>query len=277
MQSKKILGFWLVILLLFTMACKAETSNTTPPEQQSGNQQEQQLPQENQANQPSPADEKLTETPIEETPELNAPPQDLDFFQQVDLAKITVGGVLANSQDEDTFGQILTLQLTNPGTEEVIVTVPCGLVFTPSDEGNQRLMMVQPLEVALAAGETQSPTPYVVCIDLAAAAPSFNHTYSLGSLTDNPDLLKLAECICNKELSTDIGSFDGVGVQMAAWSVSVGGDFSQILEDEEATANMLGEEFGGSLDEALEGFMQMVSMFGDDWLNTCEIELESSD
>jgi len=271
MHSKKFLVFWLAILLIFTMACQAE------PEQQNNPQPEPQQTQENQGNQPSQAEKTPEDLPVDDPSEVSPDPGELEFLQQVQQGVVTVGGVLANSQDEDTFGQILTLQLTNPGTEEVIVTVPCGLVFEPSDAVNQRLMMVQPLEVALAAGETQSPTPYVVCIDLAAAAPSFNQAYSLGSLADNPDLLKLAECVCNKELSTELDSFDGVGVQMAAWSVSVGGDFSQVMEDEDATANMLGDDFGGSMDEAMDAFMQMMSMFGDEWLKTCEIELEPQD
>lgn len=273
MHSKKFLVVWLALLLIFTMACKADTANTTAPELQNDTQEAAQLPQENQPNQQPLAEENPTGSTIEE---ISAAPEDMDFFQQVEYGVISVGGVQANSQDEDTFGPILTLQLTNLSTEEVIVTVPCGLVFSPSDAANQRLMIVQPLEVALAAGETQSPTPYVVCIDLAASAPGYNHTYSIGTLTDNPDLLKLAECICNEELDLDPASFDGVGVQMAAWSTSIGGDFSQISENEQVTANLLGEE-GGSVEEAMESFIQMVSLFGDDWLKTCDIEFETSD
>ncbi len=265
----------LLLLVLLSLACRATAGNPNTPDQQNDIQNQDQSAPENQPNQEAPPEEEDTKTPTEEvTIEPTQEIGDFDFFQQIDNGVITIEGVLANSEDEDTFGQIMTLQLTNPGTEEVIVTVPCGLVFTPSDEENQRMMMVQPLEVSLAAGETKSPTPYVVCIDVDAGAPKFNNTYSIGSLVDNPDLLKFAQCICNQELSTELGSMDGVGVQMAAWSVSVGGDFSNILEENSAMADMLEQEFGDSLGEAMDQFRQMVSMFGDEWLDECEIELE---
>ena len=99
-------------------------------------------------------------------------------------------------------------------------------------------------------------------------------TYSVGYLTDNVNLLKFAECICNKELSTEPDSMDGVGVQFAAWSINIGGDFSQALEENEAMAEYFEQEYGDGLDAAVAELMEMISMFGDDWLEDCEIDLE---
>jgi hypothetical protein len=276
------LAVWFGLLFILAIACSTFGSSNNQSNLQNGNQADVEAIQDNQNtgqsqviensnNQSEEAVQESDEDPSEETS------GEAEFFQQLNNGVLTLEGITANSQDEDTYGPILTLQLTNPGTEEILVSVPCGLVFTPSDDDNQRLMMVQPLEVALAAGETKSPAPYVVCIDVAASAPSYNDTYSVGYLTDNPNLLKFAECICNKELNTALESMDGVGVQFAAWSIETGGDFSQVLEENGAMSDFVEEEFGDGLDDAVTQFMEMMTLFGDDWLEECEIDLEKSD
>ncbi len=258
------IALMVILTLAFTLSCNALSELTAGEE----------VP----PTEPPPATEAPEPTVVEQ-PEDVAPGDyqkiiETEFGQQLNSGDITLDGIQANSQESDTFGPILTIQLTNPGTDEVIVTLPCGLVFTPSDADNQPLMMVQPLQVTLAAGETQEVTPYVVCIDVGTAAPNFNNTYTVGSLVDIEQLLKYAECICNEELSDEIGSMDGVGVQFAAWTITTGGDFSQAIEAGGAMAEFFEEEYGEEMEEMVEILTEMMSLFSADWLERCEIELE---
>lgn len=195
-----------------------------------------------------------------------------DFGSLLMGGKLQLNGVSANSSDEDTYGQILSMSLTNLSTGEIIVTLPCGLVFVPDDDENQRLMMVQESSIVLGPGETKTPTPFVVCIDVAAGAPSFSDSYQPEYMVNDLKMAQLAECVCQKELDLSLGSLDGVGVQFAAWAIDMGGDFSQTLdENPEMTAYFEGE-YGDSLEAAVAEMMQMVSMFGDSWLQDCGID-----
>jgi len=273
MKKEKSLILCLIVLLTFAIACRATTPSNNQANTPQENQNQVEAPQEDQNN--VQADDNKNEQPAEQ-PEDVAPGDyqeiiETEFRQQLNSGDITLDGIQANSQESDTFGPILTIQLTNPGTDAVIVTLPCGLVFTPSDADNQPLMMVQPLQVTLAAGETQEVTPYVVCIDVGTAAPNFSNTYTVGSLVDIEQLLKFAECICNEELSDEIDSMDGVGVQFAAWTITTGGDFSQAIEAGGAMAEFFEEEYGEEMEEIL---TEMMSLFSADWLERCEIELE---
>lgn len=272
---KRKLFFWGLILLLSSIACSTLLPNNSQDQNPNAVQEDIQVTQEDPVDQqPQPTNTVVSQ--VEDTsPTLDPLLGEMEFFQLLDSGGLNLEGIQANSDEADTYGPILTLQLTNPGTEEVVISIPCGLVFVPGDDQYQRLMMVQPLEVELAPGETQSSTPYVVCIDVSASAPEYNETYSIGTLADNPDLLKFAECICNQELGDDLASMDGLGVQMAAWSISTGGDFANLSDEEGAMADLFEEEFGEDIDEMLSQFTEMFASFGGEWLERCEIELEN--
>lgn len=272
---KRKLFFWGIVLLLSSIACSTLLPNNNQNQNPDSGQADIQVTQEDPVDQPAEPTETVASQVDDTSPTLDPQLSEMEFFQMLNSGDLNLEGIQANSDEADTYGPILTLQLTNPGTEEVVISIPCGLVFVPGDDQYQRLMMVQPLEVALAPGETQSSTPYVVCIDVSASAPEYNETYSIGTLADNPDLLKFAECICNQELSDEMASMDGLGVQMAAWSISTGGDFANLSDEEGAMADLFDEEFGEDIDEMLSQFTEMFASFGGEWLERCEIELEN--
>jgi hypothetical protein len=190
-----------------------------------------------------------------------------DFGKLLESGSLVMESNNANV-DSETVGTILTIQFTNPTNDEILVTVPCGLVFTPTETEEQALMMIQPLEVSLAAGESAEYTPYVVCIDMAAPAPALNSGYTIAYLAEE-ELLVFAECICGQELSTELGSMDSTGVQFATWSITTGGDVMNIVGEEGAAV----EEFmeGMELDEFAEMFADLFSTFGGEWLDRCGI------
>lgn len=191
--------------------------------------------------------------------------------QLLSSGAVGLGGIEAN-QDGETAGQILTVRLTNPGTEEILLDFPCGLVFIPTTTDEQPLMMIQPLNVAVPGGATVEVTPHVVCVDIGSSAPASASKYTVGYLTSDEELLALAECVCQKELSAELGDFETLGVQFAAWTIQSGDDLNELMEmGEGAAGDLLGSEvFTGMADLILE----MVTSLGDDWLTQCGINVQ---
>lgn len=187
--------------------------------------------------------------------------------------RVASEGVEANSEGQ-IQGPILTVQLTNPESEEVVVEVPCGLIFRPETaEDEQRLMSIQPASTTLSGDGSAQVEPYVICIDADRAAPSLGTAYEVGEMASG-DLLKLAECLCEEELAGSTFGMEQMGVQFAVWSVSSGMSMEEMLtgggEGEGALGEFLGEE-----GEELFGMMQeMFVAPAQEILERCDIELE---
>lgn len=130
------------------------------------------------------------------------------------ISDVTVSAI---TQDKDTIGSILSLELTNPGVESLEVDVPCGFIFDAQHPDEQRMMVIQPLQVSLPAGGSQTVEPYVACIDGAKAAPDYQSVYLPGGMASG-DLLTLAECLCKEE----IDELKMITAQFAIWLVSEG-------------------------------------------------------
>ncbi len=194
---------------------------------------------------------------------------------ELDLASVSATG-------EGIQGQVLVVQLTNPGTEEVIVTIPCGFFFSPGDDEEQRLMVIQPASVSIPGGDTATIEPYVICIDSSKAGPESSSTYHLGELATG-DLLTLAECLCDEDLPSPqdlTAGMDAMGVQFAVWAVSdgiVAG--TELIDATGALEELLGGEFGTEFlgEEFTEMLQQLMLLYGEGaqpWLDRCGIELD---
>ncbi|MEN8242876.1 MAG: hypothetical protein ABFS17_13220 [Chloroflexota bacterium] len=193
-----------------------------------------------------------------------------DFGRLLESGDLILDSINSNA-DEETNGRILTVQFTNPTNDEIIVSLPCGLIFVPTETEEQPMMMVQPLDLLLSPGESAPFTPYVVCADLFTPPPEINSGYTIGYLASD-QLLAFAECICDIPLSDEEDSFDGVGVQFATWTIATNGDFTAGLDGEETA---FGDEFEGlGADELIQSVTEMFSLYGSEWIDRCGIILE---
>jgi hypothetical protein len=196
---------------------------------------------------------------------------------ETDFGKLLASGSLSiedinSNADGETVGEILTVHFINQSDDEIQVAIPCGLVFLPVDPGEQPLMLVQPLDVTLSPGEEANLQPFVVCADLKTSAPSLGSGYTIGYIEDE-NLLAFAQCICNQEINTELGSLDSLGVQFATWTVSIGGDASSLVEETEGS--VLEEMMEGmEVDEFIEYFTELLNTFGGEWLDRCSINFE---
>lgn len=194
----------------------------------------------------------------------------------IDQGLVEVESVQSNEGGQ-TQGPILTVQLTNLESGEVVVDVPCGLIFHPGSEEDQRMMVIQPASGELSASGTTQISPYVICIDSGKDAPDLNAIYQVGVMAEG-DLLKIAQCICQEELSDDLDAqagFDQFGIQFAVWAVSDGEPLMSFtgegMPEGGAADDLFGEEFGDMFAELEQLFLAPAQ----EWLDRCGIELES--
>lgn len=181
---------------------------------------------------------------------------------------------IQGSAGGETLGRILTVQVTNPSSDEVIARIPCGLVFEPAGGGVQRMMVIQPESASLPAGDARAMEPYVACIDPELEAPDEASTFSLGAMASG-DLLKLATCICDEPLEGQLSVESGMqllGVQMAVWSAATG-DSPRALMDRDISG-AAGEVLGDEASEFLGGMTDLLLAPADAWLERCGVQVE---
>ena len=216
----------------------------------------------------------------EEKPELGVSPPDQTQPVFLQLGEAVLDGVVSTSDDE-TEGRILTVQITNPGNDNVLVTIPCGLIFKPetgSDE--QQLMVIQQTSATIPPGESANLTPYVICVESSKAVPETGSTYQVGVMATG-DLLKIAQCICNEtlvDIETDpLAAMDQLGLQFSVWMVSDGLSMDEMIEGMDEAEGALGQIGATGLPEGMEDFvggvMEVFQGFGQEWLEKCDIEI----
>ncbi len=189
---------------------------------------------------------------------------------------IELPGIEANV-DGETQGPILTLQLTNPESAEVLVDIPCGLIFRPeAGDDEQRMMSIQPASAVVPGGGTAQIEPYVICIDANRAAPDLGTIYEVGEMASG-DLLKLAQCVCQEDLTApdemDLG-FGSVGVQFAVWAVSSDMNFEEMLAGEGGGEGALDDVLGEQSGELLGLMQDLLLAPAQEWLDRCGIEMQ---
>jgi hypothetical protein len=141
-----------------------------------------------------------------------------------ELSDISVSAI---TEDNDTVGSILAMKVTNPGDEDLEVVVPCGYIFDSQDSEIQRLMVIQPLQFGLPAGNTETVEPFVACIDADRSAPDFQSVFLPGEMATG-NLLVLAECLCQKELN----EISMVTAQFAVWEVTTNAGLMDLMSEE---------------------------------------------
>lgn len=193
--------------------------------------------------------------------------------ETMELNGSTIDQVAAISGD-DTIGPILSVQLTNPTSGEVVATLPCGLVFHPGGGSEaQSLMMIQQIVIDIPAGQTVTVEPYVVCIESNMSIPSAGIDYQVGEMTSG-DLLKFARCLCQENLPESITSNptafqDIFGIQIAVWVVADNISFDDFLGDMSS-----GEGAIGDLQPILGPMIEMLESASNEWLERCDIEID---
>ncbi|MBN1311655.1 MAG: hypothetical protein JXB30_09565 [Anaerolineae bacterium] len=177
------------------------------------------------------------------------------LLEQLDAGELTLDGV--DVSESATIGPVLSVEVTNPGSEDVTVIIPCGLIFEPQDSGEQRMMVIQQTSAVVPAGGSASIEAVVACIDSIQSTPSGVTGYTVGTSAGG-ELLTLANCLCQRDLNIESDMFGGMGTQLAVWAVVDGTSPSAMLDDFEQAEGAMGDLLEGL--EALEGLEGMEGM-----------------
>jgi len=173
---------------------------------------------------------------------------------RLDQHALTLTSATTPGSDGAFYGPILSLQVTNPGSKDVLTTIPCGLIFKPDNTDEQRLMAIQPLSATVRAGQSSELKPYVICIDDGKHAPATDATYQIGTMASG-DLLKLAACVCGQPLTFRTDLPREFGVQFAVWHTS----------DPEFPGNLSSSPFG----PAIQPFLSVGLAITNGYLSSC--------
>ncbi len=93
-------------------------------------------------------------------------------------------------------------------------TLPAGLLFTSSRNSTQHMIMLKDHPVTFSTNNT-TVVLGVFCCNRRRLIPAEADTFTLGPLTDNPELRQLAELVRHKRISENLGM-----VQRAVWMVT---------------------------------------------------------
>lgn len=188
-----------------------------------------------------------------------------DLSRLVDRGDLEIVTVTANGE---IAGPGITVEVYNPGPDDIVTTIPCGFIFMPDDGGDQRLMVVQPATAAVPAGGSATVTAYVVCIDSHSDTPDDGAGYTLGTMQSG-QLLQLAHCACQVDLASSLNPFEGMGVMTAGWIISEGKTFSEMTPEDSGGA--MGDLFGPDGGQAFSGMMGLLEKPAMGWFDRCQI------
>lgn len=183
---------------------------------------------------------------------------------------VTVQNMLALSSDP--FGNILQMEFVNTSDQDLNISIPCGQLFEPSGESQeQTLMVIQNTEFRLPAGETQTESPYLACVDSDKPIPSAGASYQVGTMVDG-NLLRLAECICSREMVNEDDDFNNLTLQFAVWMVADGVSFDDMLA-QPGNSGALSQFTGGATGQAVSAFTDAIAVPTMDIIRSCNIAI----
>jgi hypothetical protein len=172
----------------------------------------------------------------------------------------------------DPFGNILQMEFVNTGDQDLNISIPCGLVFEPSGESlEQPLMVIQNTEFRLPAGETQTESPFLACVDSDKPIPSPGASYQIGTMVDG-DLLSLAKCICSREMVNENDDFNNLTLQFAVWMVADGVSLNDMLA-QSGNRGALNQLTGGETGQAVSAFTDTIAVPAMDVIRSCNIAI----
>jgi hypothetical protein len=184
----------------------------------------------------------------------------------VDAGTIDLDEIVA--VQDGAFGPILRVTVTNPGTQVVVVTIPCGTILAPQNGDGQQMMVVQPASASIPAGGSATITLFVICIDANKATPNSGDYFSFGGQAEG-DVLALAECACQDGRIAEANPLPLMGLQFTAWMLREGISPEALLASGEGAAS---EFLGGERGAQVRQLMQSIGGFTGDWLERCGIQ-----
>lgn len=147
----------------------------------------------------------------------------------------------ADSGDRD-----IAVRVWNHGKSPVTISAATGFVLAPEDESYQDMILTEPLELFVEAGDQAETTVYAMCIQASDRSPSSSTLFAPSRYADAP-LRDLAAFIHAQ-------NFQDISGQEAMWTVSdgrslydIGGPAARVNGLRQFVADLIGEAFDTAL------------------------------
>jgi len=176
---------------------------------------------------------------------------------------------------EEATGEVLGIQVSNPGAETITVTVPCGLIFDPVGGELQPMIVIYEAAQSVPPGGSAELAPVVACADMESGTPEFDAGYQIGAFAQG-DLLALAQCMCQSSADFSPEGFELLQAQFAVWALSNRDLFSSEIDFEDSPlASLLGEEDSSmeELQAAWEALRSMMIPMAGEWFERCNLDV----
>jgi len=193
-------------------------------------------------------------------------PTEATLPEQVASGAIQLDGIRVLM--EEATGEVLGIQVSNPGAETITVTVPCGLIFDPVGGELQPMIVIYEAAQSVPPGGSAELAPVVACADMESGTPEFDAGYQIGAFAQG-DLLALAQCMCQSSADFSPEGFELLQAQYRDL-------FSSEIDFEDSPlASLLGEEDSSmeELQAAWEALRSMMIPMAGEWFERCNLDV----
>lgn len=113
-------------------------------------------------------------------------------------------------------GNVLSVDVKNNSANSIFLSIPAGHIFDSEVETEQDLLVTKNYLVELLPAKKQKIGIFAMCCQASKGSPQLNHKYKVGKLSDNKNLVKLANFIEKYKYN------DFYPAQQAVWVLSDG-------------------------------------------------------
>lgn len=127
-----------------------------------------------------------------------------------------------------TAGALISATLRNDSREYRNFSLSCGYTFYPEKNKRiQQMILIQPLEFSMEPLGWLTVNPVTVCIEPDKEVPANGEYYVFGPMAEG-DLKKLADCVCQTQISPD-DTNTLFTQQLAFWMVAAGKGSTNVI------------------------------------------------
>lgn len=111
----------------------------------------------------------------------------------------------------------VAIRLANSGSSTETVTINAGTVLSPDTSGYQPMMLIQDIDLTIAAGDTEEFLLPVYCLAPSLSAPDGSVNYTVTTITEDACLLNILNILSTKDIDSFTFTESSV-VQDSIWN-----------------------------------------------------------
>lgn len=141
----------------------------------------------------------------------------------------------------------LCLSFRNTTSDPIELVLPPGLIFVSKSLDLQNGLLTEPVGLLIPPESVESIVVATYCANLFRSVPGGGEEYSIGPITDDPDLLELLEILGGVDLpsrydDSEDAEYVAETVQGAVWDIT---DWGGLTDETRAELEAIVEAYGG--------------------------------